>query len=230
MSKREIDRVSILQQSTLFRSLDRSQLQLIATSAYERRYRRGEIVFHHEDRGDCMYIIVSGYVRIYVLSEDGREMTLRIYGAGDSFGEMSLLDHGRRSASAIAMDDITTLVIDRERFRPLMQKSFDLTEAVIAVLVERLRYTTNFSQNLAFMNVSSRIAAALVELVLRSGEQADPARVVVTQQDLASYASATREWVNKALQLFEARGLVTLRRGSITVHNRERLRRWPDVN
>src|SRR5262245_41115603 len=92
--------LAAVRQVQLFRTLDEMQLQRVSRLLKERRYRKGEIVFHQDDPGGFLYIISFGRVRIYLAGPDGREVTLRIYGPGSNFGELSMLDGQARSASA----------------------------------------------------------------------------------------------------------------------------------
>jgi len=216
----------LLSQVKIFRLFDESQLRKISGVLHERRFAAGESIFEQDDRGDCLYIIVEGVVRIYLLNPDGREMTIRVYGRGDTFGEFAVLDDKPRSASAVAVSNATTLVIYRHEFLDLMQHNFDLVTHVIEELTERLRFTTKFSQNLAFLDASGRIAAALAELATQQANGQTSVRLALTQQDLANYASVTREWTNKALRVLSEQRVVQVERGAVIVLDLERLRYW----
>jgi CRP/FNR family cyclic AMP-dependent transcriptional regulator len=120
-------------------------------------------------------------------------------------------------------------VIYREDFLSLLESNFELVHRVIEALTERLRFTTTFSQNLAFLSASGRIAAALAQRAAREAKTADPVRLALTQQDLANHASVTREWTNKALRDFAAQGLLRVERGAVIVLDQERLGRWSEA-
>src|SRR5215216_563086 len=122
----------------IFRLLDESQLRKIGGVLHERRFAAGASIFEQDDQGDCLYIIVDGVVRIYLLNADGREMTIRVYGRGDTFGEFAVLDGKPRAAGAVAVSNVSTLVIYRHEFLELMRHNFDLVTHVIEELTERL--------------------------------------------------------------------------------------------
>ena len=168
-------------------------------------------------------------MRIYLLSPDGRELTVRVYGRGDTFGEFAVLDGKQRSAGAITLGPVVALVIYRDAFRELLRNNFDLVERVLEELTERLRFTTRFGQNLAFLDAAGRVAAALSELVHRQANHAVPVRLTITQQSLASYAGITREWTNKALGEFATLGLLRSERGAIIVLDTARIHSWSDL-
>src|SRR5215207_8088153 len=168
MRKRMLHRASIgipaLRQVPLFQALDDDQIGQISGLLKERRYHKGDIVFHQGDPGGCLYLVTSGRVRIFLNSVDGREATVRFYGPNSAFGEFSVLDGEPRSASAAAVDDVTTLVLYREEFMGLLRQHFELVERMFVMLTERLRYTTSYSEQLAFLSVPGRVATVLLQL------------------------------------------------------------------
>lgn len=229
VQERELHLTELLRQVEIFRSLDETQMQELRRIVRRQHFHAGETIFLQGDPGDCLYVIVAGYVRIYLLSLDGREVTFRVYGAGAAFGEFAVLDGKPRSACAVAATDLTTLVIYRNDFQALIERNLAVLRGVVVVLTERLRYTTMFSKSLAFLSASGRVAAALVSLADRTLPGTGPVTIPIAQHELASYAGATREWTNHALHDFAGDGLITIGRRSISVIDRERLRLWGDV-
>ena len=100
--------VPALRQVPLFQALDDEQIGQISLLLKERRYHKGATIFHQGDPGGCLYLVISGRVRIFLNSADGREATVRFYGSNSAFGEFSVLDGEPRSASAAAVDDVTS--------------------------------------------------------------------------------------------------------------------------
>jgi CRP-like cAMP-binding protein len=218
--------IELLGKVKIFRLLDENQLRKIGGVVHEQRFSAGQTICEQGDSGDYLFILVDGIVRIYLLSPDGREMTIRVYGRGDTFGEFAVLDGKPRAANAIAVSDVVTMVIYRHEFLDLMRNSFDLVMRVMEELTERLRFTTRFTQNLAFLTASGRIAAALTELARQQASGSAIVRLPMTQQGLANYANVTREWTNKALRVLAEQGVVRVERGAITLLDLERLRYW----
>jgi CRP/FNR family transcriptional regulator len=209
---------------SLFSTLDEAHVRRLGVLLRERRFRKGEVIFNQGDVGDSLYVIVSGRVRIYLASPDGREVTIRILEQDTSFGELAVLDRAPRSASALALDDTCTLVLYRDDFMRLLSDSFSLVQHVLAMLTERVRYNTAYTERLAFLSVPGRVAALLVQLAEAHVPGDGPARLDFTQHELADFASTTREWVNRALRDFADRKLVRLERGAVTVLDRAGLR------
>jgi len=221
MVQRSPESLDILRGVSLFKTLEDDQLRPVRAVLRERRYRKGATIFNQEDEGNCLYIITSGHVRIYVTYPDGRESTLRIYDKGTSFGEFAVLDGGSRSASAAALDEVSTLVLFREDFLQLLEKHFNLVTHILTQLTERLRYTTRYAEQQVFLTVPGRIATVLLQL---AGDNPEPITLKWTQSQLATFANTSREWVSKTLNSFADQGLVRLERGAVVVLSRSGLR------
>jgi len=229
VQEQELNPIELLRRVEIFRMLEDQQLRQVRTLLRRQRFQAGETIFLQGDPGDCLYIILEGYVRIYLLSADGREVTFRVYGSSEAFGEFAVLDGKPRSACAVAATNLVTLVIYRADFMSLIERNMVVLQHVVEVLTERLRYTTLFSKSLAFLSASGRVASALVTLADQASPQPGPVKLTITQAELASYARATREWTNHALHDFAEEGLITIERRAVTVLDRERLRVWGDA-
>jgi len=107
-----------------------------------------EILFHRGDPGDAFYVIETGQIRIFTCDRDGQEMTLNLLEAGDSFGELALLDAQPRSASAIALGDCTLLCLRREDFLRHLHNSPILNQYVLQLVCDRARHMTDYIEQL----------------------------------------------------------------------------------
>jgi len=210
------DRLDVLARVGLFRTFAPEQLRQVAARLKQQQYRKGEIIFQQGDPGLCLYIIAQGRVRVYLSSGDGREVTIRIYETGSHFGEFSVFDGAPRSASAAALSSVSTFVLYRDDFLDLLRANFDLVERVLTFLTERLRYTTTYSEHLAFLSAPARVAAQLLQLA-NPDAQPEPLRLKVTQHDLAALACTSRESVNYALRDFAERGMIRIERGAVVI-------------
>jgi CRP-like cAMP-binding protein len=213
----EANRLEMLRQISLFRACNDAQIHEIAALLREQYYRKGEIIFQQGDSGGCLYIIGAGKVRVYLTAADGREVTIRIYGPGHHVGEFSVLDGAPRSASTAALSDISAFVLYKDDMLGLLQHNFALVQRLLATLIERLRYTTTYSENLAFLNAPQRVAAMLVQLAGLEPAAPDPPRLAITQHDLAALACTTRETVNHALRNLSEQGIIHVERGAVIV-------------
>ncbi|MGD9002482.1 MAG: Crp/Fnr family transcriptional regulator [Anaerolineae bacterium] len=220
--------VELLKNVSFFAGLSERELDSLANCLARRTFARGVIIFHEGSPGRTLYIIESGKVRIFVLSESGREITVNIYGPGDVFGELALLDGLPRSAGAMVLEKTTVLTLHRDDFLWHLREYPEMARSIIEVLSARLRYTTVHAESLAFLDVYGRVAEKVLELAERYGVERGEAieiDLALTQAELASWVAATREHVNKVLGTFRDQGLIEIDGQTITLLDRERLRR-----
>ena len=103
-----------------FCRLTESQAALLAATSATRRLAAGEIVFREGQASDGLHVVLAGRLRIYKRAGDDTEVDLSVAGAGDSYGEMALLDGGERSANVLALEPSEILVLGREAFLRLL--------------------------------------------------------------------------------------------------------------
>jgi CRP/FNR family transcriptional regulator, cyclic AMP receptor protein len=135
---------NILSHVDLFANLDKKELQVLSKACQERQYKAGTKIISQGDSGVGLYVIKSGKVRIVHTTSAGEE-ELATASAGDVLGEMSLLDDLPRSASVIAIDDVTALLLPIWEFRTILQSHPDIAVKLLAVLSRRLRKAENRS-------------------------------------------------------------------------------------
>jgi CRP/FNR family cyclic AMP-dependent transcriptional regulator len=218
---------ALLRNASLFADLSDNELASLAECLGRRTFAKGMIIFHKGGSGRTLYIIESGQVRIFVLSESGQEITHNVYGPGDVFGEFSLLDGQPRSAGAIAMDRAVTLTLHQDDFYQQIEKHPQMARGIMQVLTKRLRYTTGHAEDLAFLDVYGRVASKLLELAERYGVEKEGIEIDLhlTQTELATWVSASRERVNKVLGTFRDHGLIAIAGQTITILDAEGLQR-----
>jgi CRP/FNR family cyclic AMP-dependent transcriptional regulator len=171
-----------------------------------------------------MFVILSGKVKVYVSDDDGREMILDIYGAGDYVGEMAL-DGRPRSASVMTLESTTCSVVTRDALKEAVASSPDFAMKLIDTLIERARIATDNVKNLALMDVYGRVARLLLSL---AKEQPDGKLVVperMTQQDIADRVGASRDMISRIFKDLTIGGYVTVIDRVITI-NRKPPARW----
>src|SRR5678816_3521246 len=116
------DEAQHLSQIPMFKQLDSQELENLANCVDQVKYKAGEDVFHENDRGDALYVVESGAIRIWVRDEDTQEITLSELKHGDFFGELSVFDGGERSANATAVVDTVLHRLSRQDFQAFLVK------------------------------------------------------------------------------------------------------------
>ena len=215
-----------LTKARIFQSLEPDAIDAILARAVVRRAERGEIIRRRGDPGTGMVIIVNGRVRISLVSEDGREVTLTMLGPGEVLGEMSLLDGSECSADATAQEDCTLLAIDRTQFLRLLKSNSELCLQLMAVLFQRLRRANAALEDMALLDLSTRLGRLLMRL---AGDYGIPGpngtriELKMSQKDLSSLAGASREKVNRQLRQWEDEGIIGKDNGRIVILRPEAL-------
>jgi CRP/FNR family cyclic AMP-dependent transcriptional regulator len=224
---------SYLAPITLFSKLTPAELDVIATRLKRQSFEAGEVIIEQGERGDAMFIIRSGRVKIYSRGDGGKELTLNVYEEGDFFGEFSLIDGEPRSASAAAIEKTDALVLRRQDLIATLNEHTEIAISLMRGLVARLRYTTEYAEDLAFLSVYGRVASRLLELMERHGVQSEAGveiGVAVTVPQLAGLAVAPPEIVQRILDFYELGGILGRDGDHLTVRDpaslRERVERY----
>lgn len=220
----------ILGQHFMLKYLPPSDLEALSHLAASRTYKTGEPVFLKGDPGKAMMAVLSGRVRICSNSVEGREVVLNVIGAGEVFGEIAMIDGGERTADAFAMEETELLVISRRDFMPVLARNPDVCMKLLELLCRRLRWTSEQMEDINFLDLRSRLAKRLLYLADHHGEPTagDRKTVRISQQLLANMIGASREAVNIQLAAWKEEGVISLRRGWITILDRVRLDRIVD--
>ena len=215
----------VLQRSPLFRGLDPPSVERIAALATQRHFRSGEIVFSQGDAGDALYAVVAGRIRISAGTADGREISFNIMEPGDTFGEIALLDGGPRTATATATEATDLVSIRRDHFFALLEREPKVALELLKLCGSRLRWTSGLVEDATLLDAPARLAKRLMSLAELHGQRTKTGVTLrISQEDLATFLSVSRQVVNQHLQGWKAKGWVALGRGSVTVRDEAAIR------
>jgi CRP/FNR family transcriptional regulator, cyclic AMP receptor protein len=218
-----------LKQVSIFKGLDSEDVNDLIAVAKKRTFRSGEVIFHRDDPGQMLYIIKEGKVKICLISPDGQEISLVVFGKGEYFGEFALLDGHPRSADAIALEKVECYTLLRSDFHNVIMKNPRIAIQVMEVLCERLRKTDQQVEDLIVLDVYGRVAKKLLELAETHGLKQEDGSIFInvrlTQQDLAAMVGASRESVNKVLGYYTDKQYITTDKHKITLHRVSDLKR-----
>ncbi len=214
----------------LFAGIARAHLETLAALLRRRRFAAGEVVFDEGDPGTALYILEAGQVKIRLMSPDGREVVLAVLRPHDFFGELALIDEQPRSADAVVRTASEVLVLNRDDFVRCAVAQPQIALNALAAVSRRLRRTDQIIADAVFLDVRTRLARLLLDLVGQEPVQRTPDGGIVlgpglTQNDVAEMLGATRESINKWLRHYEDRGIVRRGRGRITIISLDALRR-----
>lgn len=138
----------------LFKRLMPSELEQLAESVNQVNFKAEETIFNEQDQGDALYVVDSGSVRIWVLDEDVKPVTLAELKPGEFFGELAVLDRGARSTNATAMVDTELHRLSSDDFEKFLLKHPDIAIDVICEIGARMRQTNMLVSQRATRNIN----------------------------------------------------------------------------
>ncbi|HRP97954.1 MAG TPA: Crp/Fnr family transcriptional regulator [Rhodocyclaceae bacterium] len=208
-----------LEQVELFAGLEPAQLDALAAAAQLRVFARGAIVVNEGDEGHGLFVVQHGALKVFLMDEGGRELTLSIHGPGEYFGELALLDEAPRSASVMALERCELLHIARPAFLAVVGASHECMQVLLRNLVRRIRTLTDNVHALALEDVYGRIRRLLDSLaVAEAGHWIVTPRP--TQQEIANLVGASREMVNRILRDLVVGGHVAIEPHRIVIRRK----------
>ena len=185
---------------------------VLAAGVAPRRYRHGEVVVGQGQAVTCLRLVVSGAVRLSAVVPSGREVVVGLLGAGDVFGELTLLGGGPSPVEARAVGSETRIVaLPLEALREVVRRAPASAEELLRLVASRLHHTAGALEEALAHDVPTRVSLRLRDLARSHGTAAaDGVRLPprLTQEELARMVGATRESVNRTLSSLAARGLV----------------------
>jgi CRP/FNR family transcriptional regulator len=199
--------------SAFFDALASDDLEAIAGVTVKREYPAGQIVLLEGAASSVLYVVQSGRLKLYKTSARGREQVLRLLRPGDMFNEVAVFDEGPNPASAQAIEDCTLYLLRRRDLLRFVSERPGIALAITRTFARRLREALALVEDLAFRDVTSRLAKILLE-------DQDGGAPRLTQELLAAMAGSRREVVGRALKALSQEGAVQLERGRIHVRDR----------
>jgi CRP-like cAMP-binding protein len=208
----------LLRLHPFFSALLPTDIDKLLMRTRHRRVLAGKVLFEKNAPGDGLYGVLSGRIAFTVDSVDGKKLTLNVLESGEFFGEIALLDGKGRSAAATARDASELLFIPRKEFLSFVRGRPDMMLHIMAVVCGRLRRSTEYIADAAFLDLSRRLAKQLV--VLLNGHGASPeAGLHISHAELASMLGASRERVTRLLAAWGDKGILDQGRSHLVVRN-----------
>jgi len=196
------------------------QVREVRAAMRRRNFTKGEVIFHDGDPGETLHLIEKGHVAIRRSTPLGDTVTFTILSAGDTFGELALLrSHSYRAATAIALEPTTTLSLGKAKLDELRSHGPAVDRFLQAALAAQVESLSARLLEALYCTADKRILRRLTDLADIYGPNATDTPIPITQEDLASLAGTTRPTVNRLLKGLEGEGLLTLGRGSVTLHD-----------
>lgn len=186
------------------------------------RFPKRTTIVHPGTESHSLYLILKGSVSIILEEKEDREIIVAYLNAGDFFGEMGLFESKPQRTAEVRTREICEIAeIDYQTFHELCKEYPDLSYAIFAQLTRRLKNTTRKVTDLAFIDVSGRIARCLIDLanhpeamMLPNGRQ-----IRITRQEIGRLVGCSREMVGRVLKTLEEQGMIETEGKAILIYD-----------
>jgi CRP-like cAMP-binding protein len=207
----------------LFNGLNHEQLNQLGRIAHEKKIPKNQIIFHEGDHGNGLYLIIEGAVKVFKLSNDGKEHILFLFYSGQIFGEVPIFSGEHYSDNACAIADSRMLYIHRFGFLNLIEKNPGLAMRMLADISNKVSLLTAQIENLTLKEVPARLAAYLLFVSQKQGWNTH-VDLRISKGHLASMLGSLPETLSRAFAKLAAQGLIRVEGSRIILLDAERLR------
>ncbi len=197
----------------------------------EINYPKGQIIFSSGQKTNEVYYIISGFVKIYRTTADGRQVSVALRYPGDFIGLAEVLSNSsERGYSAEAMDKVKLLITWQDPFKKMLADVPDFSSKLMELMSDRLREAQNTIYDFIMNPTQGRLALVLLEMAERSGSPGEGGllnvSLKVTQEELAYIIGASRQTVSSLLNLLKEDGSVKYEGRELVAVESRKLKKW----
>lgn len=201
----------------LFRGLSETQLDLMGRAFPRRLYAPSQVIFSEGEPASGFYILLSGRLKIYKVSLEGKEQILHIIEPGEPFAEVALFSETKFPAYAEAIEKSEVMFLSRNAFRQLIGNDPSIAMNMLAILSQRLKYFTRLIEDLSLKEVPQRFAAYLLFLARRQGS--DHVALGISKGQLASLLGTIPETLSRIMAKMAGKGLIEVKGRKVAILN-----------
>jgi CRP/FNR family cyclic AMP-dependent transcriptional regulator len=217
-------KIALLRRNEYFEGLDNALLAQITDHMQLREFERGEVLFWEGEECAGLHIIEQGCVKIYRLSSQGRQYIVRVLQEGETCNEVPAFDGGSNPVNLEALETTRAWVIEPEILRQLLGEHPDFAQKVINNLAQNLRGLVKRVSEMAFFQVTHRLARLISELPPE--ELSGEGSAHWTQEQMAARLGTVREVVARSLKELERSGAIRMDKRRILVSDPDVLAQW----
>lgn len=218
--------LDILKRCALFSGLEKADLEALARIAITRSYKKSGMIMLEGEHATGFYVVVSGKVKVFKISPEGKEQILNIAGPGETFAEAAVFSGTDYPASASALVPATVLYFPRIGFERLIKKHPHLALNMIGRMSVLLRTLNRLVEELSLKEVSARVAKYLLDRAVQSGEagkQRLEVKLKISKHQLAARLGTISETLSRTLTRLKSAGIIEVHRNSLVILDKERL-------
>lgn len=218
------EKLRTLKVNQYFRGLGDASLTKLAAHMSLRRFDRGEVLLWEGDPCSGLHIVEKGSIKLFRVSPQGRQYIVRVMQEGDTCNEVPAFDGGTNPVNVEALEETTAWVVDTEAVRSLMREDPFFMELIVENLTKMMRHLVHLVSEMAFYQVTHRLARLISELP--DDELSGGANVRVTQDQLAARLGTVREVVARSLKELERSGAIRVENRRIRIDDADVLQQW----
>ncbi len=209
----------------LFAGVPAEKLRMLAKQARYRSYRAGEMFIGETDAVHAFHVVVSGQIKLYKSSPEGKEQTLYLLRPGDPFGMCTAFALDTFPANAMALEDSGIVLIPGQAMEVIAMQEPRLLVNIIQILSDRLKESMTLVESLSLKEIPERLASFLLHDLTRlgAGEEMNRLELTITQRELAKILGATPEALSRAVRKMSNAGLLVMDGRSIRILDRRAL-------
>jgi len=211
-----------LTNTPLFQGLPEPQVDKLTRIVTEHSFAGGQVIFAEGDKADGFYIVVTGRVKIYKLSPEGKEQILHVFGPGEPFAEVAMFSGGTLPAHAEAIKESRVVFVPRTAFVALIQQDPSIAMNMFGTLSIRLKRFTSLIEDLSLKEVPQRLAAYLLYLANEKKDQ-EHVELAISKGQLASLLGTIPETLSRILGKMSAQGCIATKGRTIELRDRRAL-------
>jgi CRP-like cAMP-binding protein len=218
--------LEFLKKIPYFAGLGTVELDSIRKFIVEKTANRGEMLILEGENAKALHFVVSGVLKAFKTSAEGKEQILSIVRPGESFNDVSVFDDDSSPVSIQALGPVVLCEIRKNDLEAILRKYPQIARNVINVLADRVRHLVSLVEDLSFRHVIGRVAKILLE----NAGDGTGAGAHLTQQEMAAMAGTAREVVGRSLKALEDNGAIRLDRHRIVIRDKEALKNMVGVS
>jgi len=214
-----------LKSSPYFSGLSDTALSSLTRYFSEKKADRGEILVYEGEPAEALFLVISGVVKVFKTSADGKEQIFGIIRPGETFNDVPVLSGGKNLISAGAMSPVLLNGIKKKDMETIIKENPQVALNVVHVLSRRVQELVSLVEDFSFRHVSGRVAKILLEYAL----DVSSGRPRLTQQEMAAMIGTAREMVGRSLKSLEKEGAIRIERNRIIITNQKTLREMAGI-
>ncbi len=211
-----------MQDIPLFQGIPEGAQKILSEQARRRTYRSGEMILGETDAVRAFYVVLTGQVKLYKSSPEGKEQTVSLLGEGEPFGLCTAFAVEPFPVNVMALEDTAILAIPGPVIEAVARKEPALLLNVIQILSRRFKESMTLIESLSLKEIPQRLATFLVHALKK--ERGDRLKLAITQRELAKILGSTPEALSRAIRKMTNEGILESEGRTITVLDREALK------